>query len=94
MTGCRLPALLLGGLVVLVLLWMLAVVAIVSGVVLLVAPRRVRALILGFRTSLFGERWAARQPMINTPIMGGIGMIVIGIVVVVVQLIVGTRAIQ
>jgi hypothetical protein len=79
---------------VLVLLLVLAVVLIVSGVLMLVAPRRVRAMIQGVRTGLFGERWAARQPMINTPIVGGIGMIVIGIVVVAVLLTEGTRALQ
>jgi len=93
-TGSQFARLVEEGLVVLVLLWVLAVVLIVSGVVMLVATRRVRAFILGVRASLFGERLAARQPMINTPIMGGIGMVVIGVVVVAVLLAEGTRALQ
>ena len=78
----------------LVALFALAVVAIASGVVCLVAPKRVRAFIQGFRTNLFGERWAKRQPMIYTPIAGGIGLIAIGVVVIVVLLTLGTKAIQ
>jgi len=79
---------------VLVLLWAIAVVGIASGVVLLVAPNRVRALFRGVWTNLFGERWAVRMRMINTPIAGGIGMIVIGIVVIMVLVTEGTRAVQ
>ena len=78
----------------LVLVWVLALVGVAGGMVLLIAPKRVRAFIQGIRATVFGERWAARQPMINTPIAGGIGMIVIGIVVIMVLVTEGTRAVQ
>jgi len=78
----------------LVAVWILAVASIAGGVVLLVAPKRVRAFIERFRTNLFGERWAQRQPMIDAPIVGGPGMIAVGIVVIVFLLTEGSRIIQ
>jgi len=80
--------------ILLVALWALGVVAIAGGVVLLVAPKRVRAFIQGFRTNLFGERWAQRQPMIYTPIVGGLGMIAVGLAIIVLLVTVGPRLIQ
>ena len=78
----------------LVLLFVLTAVVIASGVILLAARKRARAFIHDVRTHLFGEKWADRQPMINTPIVGGIGMIAIGIVLIVVLVTEGSRAVQ
>jgi uncharacterized membrane protein len=78
----------------LVALWILAVAGIAGGIVLLVAPKRVRTVIQDFRTNLFGERWAQRQQMIYTPIVGGIGMIAVGSVLMVLLVTVGPELIQ
>lgn len=82
------------GSILLVALWVLAVVGIAGGIVLLVAPKRARAFIQGFRTNLFGERWAQRQPMIYTPVVGGLGMIAVGSGLIVLLVTVGPRLIQ
>jgi len=79
---------------VLVLLLLICALGILAGILLLVIPNVVRRIFEGTWESLQRSNPPRKLRMINTPTIGGIGMIVMGIVIAVILLTHGASALQ